>query len=196
MKNQLMLALSLATVAAVSAAPLSAQATQGKNRNNGVYNQSGVNSGCTWYDVNCRLNGGNNTSAGSWQVIGRDQGGNTIYQRQRVDGNGNVIVDRARRDSYGRMVIINSQVVQNGNARRNNNVTYGANGEKCKYKENKNGYSTNCKYNKVKGNKHRDNDGDDDDRYNNGTSNNNNNASGPWYDQNVQNNGKGHGKHH
>lgn len=186
MKNKLMLALSLATVAAVSAAPLSAQATQGKNRNNGVYNQSGVNSGCSWYDVNCRVNGGNNTSAGSWQVIGRDNSGNTIYQRQRVDGNGNVIVDRARQDSYGRMVIIDSQVVQNNNnnARRNNTV-YGQNNADCKYKSNKNGYSTNCKYNKAnKGNKNR------------GNGNYNNNTSGPWYDQNVRSNGKGNGKHH
>ena len=195
MKNQLMFALSLATMAAVSA-PLSAQASQGKNRNTGVYNQSGVSSGCTWYDVNCRLgsvNGnGNGTSDGSWQAIGRDQSGNTIYQRQRVDGNGNVIVDRARRDSYGRMVLIDSQVVQNNNnnVRRNNNVVYGPNGEQCKYKSNKNGYSTNCKYAKSKGKKH-DNDGDADDRNSNGVYNNN--TSGPWYGQGSTQSG---GKHH
>ena len=189
MKNQLMFALSLATMAAVSA-PLSAQASQGKVRNGGVYTQSGVSSGCTWYDVNCRLGGGNGTSDGSWQAIGRDQSGNTIYQRQRVDGNGNVIVDRARQDSYGRMVIIDSQVVQN-NTRRNNHVVYGQNNADCKYKSNKNGYSTNCKYNKA--NKHRDNDGDADDRNNNGVYNNN--TLGTVYDQGVnQNNGKGHGK--
>ena len=203
MKNQLMFALSLATMAAVSA-PLSAQASQGKVRNGGVYTQSGVSSGCTWYDVNCRLGGGNGTSDGSWQAIGRDQSGNTIYQRQRVDGNGNVIVDRARRDSYGRMVIIDSQVVQQNN-RRNGNVVYGQNqnqnNQNCRY--NKNGYK--CKYNKGNANRRNGNDGndgDEDDRYNNGTYNNNNNTSGPWYNQGVDNengkgksHGKGHGKH-
>ena len=207
MKNKLMFALSLAIVAAASA-PLSAQASHGKNRNtSGVYDRNGdgvidsrdqVGTGCTWYDVNCRVSNSRNgtTSDGSWQVIGRDRGGNTIYQRQRVDGNGNVIVDRARRDSYGRMIIIDSQVV-NQNARRNNNAGYGPNGETCKYKQNKNGYSTNCKYNKVKGNKHRDNDGDEDDRFNNG-GNYNNNTSGPWYDQGVNGNsgGKQHGRNH
>jgi hypothetical protein len=198
MKNQLMFALSLATMAAVSA-PLSAQASQGKVHNGGVYTQqNGVSSGCTWYDVNCRLGNGNGTSDGSWQAIGRDQSGNTIYQRQRVDGNGNVIVDRARQDSYGRMVLIDSQVVQQNNNGRRNNVVYGQNNTDCKYKSNKNGYSTNCKYNKA--NRHGDNDGDANDRNNNGTYNNgtyNNNTSGPWYDQSVnQNNGKGHGKHH
>lgn len=194
MKNQLMLALSFAAMAAVSA-PLSAQGTQGKIHNGGVYNGSGVSSGCTWYDVNCRLGNGNGTSDGSWQAIGRDQSGNTIYQRQRVDGNGNVIVDRARRDSYGRMIIIDSQVVQS-NTRRNGNVVYGQNqnNQNCRY--NKNGYK--CKYNKAnKANKHRDNDGDQDDDYNNGTYNNN--TSGPWYNRGVsenENNGKGHGKGH
>lgn len=195
MKNQLMFALSLTAMAAVSA-PLSAQATQGKVHNGGVYTQqNGVSSGCTWYDVNCRLGNGNGTSDGSWQAIGRDQSGNTIYQRQRVDGNGNVIVDRARRDSYGRMIIIDSQVVQN-NTRRNNNVGYGQNNADCKYKSNKNGYSTNCKYNKA--NKHRDNDGDADDRNNNGVYNNGvyNNGVYNNNDQGNQNNGKGHGRGH
>ena len=198
MKNQLMLALSLATVAAISAAPLSAQATQGKNRNNGVYNQSGANSGCTWYDVNCRLgNGTNGTADGSWQVIGRDQSGNTVYQRQRTDRNGNVIVERARRDSYGRMVILDSRVLQS--ARRSGNAVNGQNNQNCKY--NKNGYK--CKYNKNNGNRRGDDDGDENDRYENrGTHNDNN--SGPWYDQRVddgngrngKNHGQGHGKHH
>jgi hypothetical protein len=199
MKNQLMLALSLATIAAVSA-PLSAQGSNGKNRSGGVYDRNGdgvidsrdqVGTNCRWYDVNCNItNGrtGSTTADGSWQVVGRDQNGSTIYQRRRVDGNGNVIVDRARRDSYGRFIIIGSQVV-NQNSRRNN-VVYGANGENCNYKQNKNGYSTKCKYNKVKGNR-QDNDGDQNDRYN--SSGTYNNRSGPSYDVGAGN-GKGNGK--
>jgi hypothetical protein len=208
MKNKLMLVLSLATVAAVSA-PLSAQASHGKNRNSsGVYDRNGdgvidsrdqVGTNCVWYDVNCRISNSRNggtTSDGSWQVVGRDRNGNTIYQRQRTDGNGNVIVDTARQDSNGRLIITNSQVV-NQNSRRNNTV-YGQNGENCKYKQNKNGYSTNCKYDKVKANKGKqDNDGDENGRYNNGGTYNNN-TSGPWYDVGANGNGNGkqkHGKH-
>ncbi len=175
MKNQLIIALSLATVAAVSA-PLSAQGSNGKNRNGGVYDRNGdgvidsrdqVGTNCRWYDVNCNITNsrtGSTTADGSWQVVGRDRNGDTIYQRRRVDGNGNVIVERARRDSYGRFIIIDSQMA-NRNGRRNNGV-YGANGERCRYTENKNGYSTKCKYNKVKhGNKAgRRNDDDEDDR--------------------------------
>lgn len=204
MKTTMRLALTLTAFTAISA-PLSAQSGGKAGRNNGVYDRNGDGvidsrdqngAGCRWYDVNCtignRTNGG--TIDGSWQVIGRDNNGNTIYERRQVDRNGNVVVERARRDSYGRLVVIDRQVV-NRNVR--NNTVYGANGERCKYKENKNGYSTQCKYDRVKGNRGRDNrvrenDGDEDDRYENrGIVNN---SSGPWYDSGAGN-GKGKGKY-
>jgi len=57
-----------------------------------------------------------NTNAridGSWQVVGRDGSGNTIYERRTQDRNGNIVVQRARRDSYGNMSIISTNTVGN-----------------------------------------------------------------------------------
>ena len=106
--------------------------------------------GCRWYDVNCRLATGDVRRTGgtidsSWHVIGRDANGNTIYERRRVDGNGNVVVERARRDALGRMVIIDRDI-DNRNNRVLNSTRYGVNGERCKYQENERGYKTQCKY--------------------------------------------------
>jgi hypothetical protein len=109
--------------------------------------------GCRWYDVNCRLSRGegNGTigTAGrvdtSWHVVGHDANGNAIYERRRVDGNGNVITERARRDALGRMVIIDRDI-DNRNNRVLNSTRYGVNGERCKYQENQRGYKINCKY--------------------------------------------------
>ena len=50
---------------------------------------------------------------GSWQVVGRDGSGNTIYERRTQDRNGNIVVQRARRDSYGNMSIISTNTVGN-----------------------------------------------------------------------------------
>lgn len=114
--------------------------------------------GCRWYDVNCRLATGDvrrtdGTVDGSWQIIGRDANGNEIYQRRRVDGNGNVVIERARRDGLGRMVIIDRDV-NTRNTRNDQNVLnsrrYEQNGMICKYKENSRGYQEKCKYAKNK----------------------------------------------
>jgi hypothetical protein len=60
---------------------------------------------------------------GSWQVVGRDGSGNTIYERRTQDRNGNIIVQRARRDSYGNMSIISTNTIGN-NSNRGNNCAY------------------------------------------------------------------------
>jgi hypothetical protein len=104
--------------------------------------------GCRWYDVNCRLATGDVRRTGgtidsSWHIIGRDANGNEIYERRRVDGNGNVVIERARRDALGRMVIIDRDI---DNRNVLNQTRYGVNGERCKYQENERGYKTQCKY--------------------------------------------------
>jgi hypothetical protein len=191
MRTTLKVAMVITAFAAVSA-PLSAQSSGGKaGRNSGVYDRNGdgvidsrdqVGTECRWYDVNCKVDSRTNGSTvdGSWQVIGRDNSGNTIYERRRVEGNGNVVVERARRDSNGRLVVVNRQIV---NRNVNNNVVYGPNGETCKYTQNKNGYKKECKYNKANRNGGK-----------NGTYNNR--GEGPSYDQGAgDGNGDGKYKH-
>ena len=56
---------------------------------------------------------------GSWQVVGRDGNGNTIYERRTTDRNGNIIVQRARRDAYGNMSIISTNTIGNTSNRGN-----------------------------------------------------------------------------
>jgi hypothetical protein len=70
---------------------------------------------------------------------GRDQNGNVVYLRRRVDSNGNVIIEQARRSAYGQYLVLNNHVIRKG-------TVYGANGELCKYDENNNGYKEECKY--------------------------------------------------
>jgi hypothetical protein len=113
--------------------------------------------GCRWYDVNCRLATGDVRRTGgtvdsSWHIIGRDANGNEIYERRRVDGNGNVVIERARRDALGRMVIIDRDI-NNRNNRVLTSTRYDRNGMVCKYKENQNGYKEECKYVKNKAGK-------------------------------------------
>jgi len=55
------------------------------------------------------------TVNGSWEVVGRDGSGYTIYERRVRDANGNIVVQRARRDSNGNMTIISSRVETNAN---------------------------------------------------------------------------------
>lgn len=57
------------------------------------------------------------TVGGSWQVVGRDGNGNTIYERSTRDGNGNIVIQRARRDGNGNMVIISTRTVRSGDNR-------------------------------------------------------------------------------
>lgn len=54
---------------------------------------------------------------GSWQVIGRDNNGNTIYERRTYDANGNILVQRAVRDGNGNFRVISSDTIRNGNSR-------------------------------------------------------------------------------
>lgn len=60
---------------------------------------------------------------GSWQVVGRDGNGNTIYERRTTDRYGNVVIQRARRDGNGNMSIISSRTVSNTD-NRNRNCDY------------------------------------------------------------------------
>jgi hypothetical protein len=57
------------------------------------------------------------TVNGSWQVVGRDRNGNTIYERRTYDGNGNIVIQRASRDVNGNFRILNTRTVRNDNNR-------------------------------------------------------------------------------
>jgi hypothetical protein len=62
---------------------------------------------------------------GSWRVVGRDNSGNTIYERRTQDRNGNIVVQRARRNSNGSMSIISTNTIGNSrNDRNNRNCDY------------------------------------------------------------------------
>jgi len=52
---------------------------------------------------------------GSWQVVGQDRNGNTIYERRTYDANGNIVIQRARRDVNGNFSIISSRTERNSN---------------------------------------------------------------------------------
>jgi hypothetical protein len=60
---------------------------------------------------------------GSWQVVGRDGSGNTVYERSTRDRYGNIVVQRARRDRNGNMSVISTRTVRTEN-RRGNNCDY------------------------------------------------------------------------
>lgn len=71
-----------------------------------------------------RLPSGNGSvNDGSWYSVGRDNSGNTIYERRTYDNNGNVVIQRARRDSNGNFVILSSRTVANG-GNNTNDCTY------------------------------------------------------------------------
>jgi hypothetical protein len=57
------------------------------------------------------------TVNGSWQVVGRDRNGNTIYERRTYDANGNIVVQQASRDVNGNFRILNTRTVRNDNNR-------------------------------------------------------------------------------
>ena len=61
---------------------------------------------------------------GSWQVVGRDGNGNTIYERRTTDRYGNVVVQRARRDVNGNMSIISTRTETNASNRNGTNCNY------------------------------------------------------------------------
>jgi hypothetical protein len=64
------------------------------------------------------------TINGSWQVVGRDGNGNTIYERRTTDRYGNVVIQRARRDGNGNMSIISTRTVRNDDNRNRRNCDY------------------------------------------------------------------------
>ena len=64
------------------------------------------------------------TVNGSWQVVGRDANGYTIYERRVSDRNGNIVIQRARRESNGNMTIISSRTVASNDNRNNRNCDY------------------------------------------------------------------------
>jgi len=66
---------------------------------------------------------GNVSINGSWQVVGRDGSGNTVYERSTRDRYGNIVVQRARRDRNGNMAVISTRTVRTEN-RRSNNCDY------------------------------------------------------------------------
>ena len=57
---------------------------------------------------------------GSWQVVGRDGSGRTIYERRTRDVNGNIRIQRAVRDANGNLRIVSTRTVQNDNRNRRN----------------------------------------------------------------------------
>jgi hypothetical protein len=61
---------------------------------------------------------------GSWQVVGRDGNGNTIYERRTRDRNGNILIQRARRGANGNMSIISTSTVTNTSNRDRRNCDY------------------------------------------------------------------------
>ena len=64
------------------------------------------------------------TVNGSWQVVGRDANGYTIYERRTSDRNGNIVIQRARREANGNMTIISSRTVASNDNRNNRNCDY------------------------------------------------------------------------
>ena len=97
--------------------------------------------GCNWWDLTC--NGlASVVSDYAWHIAGRDQPGNVVYLRRRVDSNGNVIIEQARRNYFGSYLVVNNYTIRKG-------TVYGPNGELCKYSENNKGYKEECKYAKV-----------------------------------------------
>ena len=53
--------------------------------------------------------------SGSWQVVGRDGSGYSIYERSTRDRNGNIVIQRARRNSNGSMTVISTRTVRDDN---------------------------------------------------------------------------------
>lgn len=132
--------LSIAAMVAISA-PLAAQGNGGKygRAGNGVYDRNGdgvidrrdqVNSGCSWWDVNCTNTNGRTRTNGrvdnrsindsGWYRIGTDRSGNAIYERDTYDHKGRETIELARMDRNGHLKVIDKHKVDN----RQNNGRY------------------------------------------------------------------------
>jgi hypothetical protein len=136
--KRMSLLLGIVAFAAISA-PLAAQGNGGKygRAGSGVYDTNGdgridsrdqVNSGCSWWEVNCsntRTNGriGTNRSGNDsgWYRIGTDRAGNSIYERDTYERNGRETIEIARQDRNGHLKVIDKQHVDN---RQNNGRIY------------------------------------------------------------------------
>lgn len=103
--------------AAVFAAPLAAQSSQGpwwdpaNTGNRGtVDSRSGtIYNGGRVYDSR-RVDG-------QWRRAGTDRNGNYVYTRTRYDSNRNVVQEYARRDTRGRYQVFDRRIVQYANNR-------------------------------------------------------------------------------
>ena len=129
--RRMSLLLGIVAFAAISA-PLAAQGNGGKygragsgvydrNRDGRIDNRDRVNSGCSWWEVNCtntRTNRSRNDSG--WYRIGSDRNGNVIYERDTYDRKGRETIEIARQDRNGRLKVIDKQKVDN----RNNGQIY------------------------------------------------------------------------
>lgn len=62
--------------------------------------------------------------SGTWQVVGRDGSGNSIYERSTRDRNGNIVIQRARRNSNGSMTVISTRNGGNDNRGSSRNCDY------------------------------------------------------------------------
>jgi hypothetical protein len=133
--KRMSLMLGIVAFAAISA-PLAAQGTGGKygRAADGVYDRNGdgridsrdqqVNSGCSWWDVNCTNSNGRTRNDGrivtnrgtndtGWYRIGNDRAGNAIYERDTYDRKGKETIELARQDRNGHLKVIDKQHVDN-----------------------------------------------------------------------------------
>jgi len=107
-------ALSFAAAAAMAAAPLAAQSsngpwwdpgrTQAQTRGGSVYGRGSVYG-----------NQQQQQADGVWRPYSRDRNGNTIYSRTRYDSYGNLIQEFATRNIIGRYNVISQQVIGSAN---------------------------------------------------------------------------------
>jgi hypothetical protein len=104
-------ALSFVAAAAMAAAPLAAQSSNGPWWDPGR-TQTQTRGG-TVYGRNSNVYG-NQQADGQWRADSRDRNGNTIYVRTRYDSNGNLIREYATRNIIGRYNIISQQVLNGG----------------------------------------------------------------------------------
>jgi hypothetical protein len=118
-------ALSFVAAAAMAAAPLAAQSSNGPWWDPGR-TQTQTRGG-TVYGRNSNVYG-NQQADGVWRAYSRDRNGNTIYMRTRYDSNGNLIQEYATRNIIGRYNVISQQVIGNGNSGYGNYGTYGNQG--------------------------------------------------------------------
>jgi hypothetical protein len=105
-------ALSFVAAAAMAAAPLAAQTSNGPWWDPGR-TQTQTRGG-TVYGRQGNVYGNQQQADGQWRAYSRDRNGNTIYMRTRYDSNGNLIQEYATRNILGRYNVISQQVLNGG----------------------------------------------------------------------------------